>query len=151
VTKMHLMAAVLALGLVCCGCGEPAEAQVQVEVFFTKAQAQQVELVAVTRAVSSETPRAKAVLEELLKGPTTAERQRGLSTLINGGVVLRSVSTDSNGVVHADFDEKLQEGVGGSMRVLGIRQQIETTLLKIPGVVSVILSIGGQSEGILQP
>jgi spore germination protein GerM len=128
VTKMHLMAAILALGLACCGCGEPAEAQVQVEVFFTKAQAQQVELVAVTRAVSSETPRAKAVLEELLKGPTTAERQRGLSTLINDGVVVRSVSVDSNGVIHADFDEKLQEGVGSD-----------------------ILSIEGQSEGILQP
>ncbi len=53
--------------------------------------------------------------------------------------------------MHVDFNEALQEGVGGSMRVTGIRRQIQATLLWIPGVTSVILSIEGRTEDILQP
>jgi len=37
------------------------------------------------------------------------------------------------------------------MRVLGIRQQIEATLMWISGITSVILSVEGETEGILQP
>jgi spore germination protein GerM len=55
------------------------------------------------------------------------------------------------GVVRADFSEGLQEGIGGSMRVMGIRQQIEATLMGVTGITSVILSIEGQTEDILQP
>ncbi|HWQ22363.1 MAG TPA: hypothetical protein VN478_06520, partial [Clostridia bacterium] len=55
------------------------------------------------------------------------------------------------GVARADFSEGLQQGVGGSTRVLGIRQQIETTVVWISGITSVILSIEGQTEDILQP
>ena len=62
-----------------------------------------------------------------------------------------SVSVTEMGVARADFSEGLQQGVGGSMRVLGIRQQIETTLMAIPGITSVILSVEGETEGILQP
>ncbi len=143
--------AALVLVVLCCGCARASGPQVQVEIFLVRAQAQETELVAVHRQVSSEAPRVRAILDELLKGPTADERQQGLSTLINDGVIVRSVSTDAGGVVHVDFSERLQEKTGGSMRVLGIRRQIETTLLKIPGVTSVILSIEGQSEGILQP
>jgi spore germination protein GerM len=148
---MKLTVVVLLLLLLPCGCAKRVEHQVQVELFFVKVPAQEVELIAVTRTVSAEVSPAKAVLDELLKGPTAAERQQGLSTLINDGVILRSVSIDAMGVIHADFSERLQEGVGGSMRVLGIRRQIEATLLKIPGATSIILSVEGQTDGILQP
>lgn len=150
-SAMKGTAVVLVLAMLCCGCAKQTDHQVQVEVYFVKVPAQEVELVAVTRMVSSETPRARAVLEELLKGPTAAERRQGLSTLINDGVIVRSVSAGVNGVIRADFSESLQDGVGGSMRVLGIRRQIETTLLGVPGATSVILSIEGQTDGILQP
>ncbi|MHB8107781.1 MAG: GerMN domain-containing protein [Candidatus Cryosericum sp.] len=148
---MRLTVVVLLVLLLSCGCGKPVEHKVQVELFFVKVPAQEIEFVAVTRTVSAEVSMAKAVLDELLKGPTAAERQQGLSTLINDGVIVRSVTTDAMGVIHADFSERLQEGVGGSMRVLGIRRQIETTLLKIPGATSIILSVEGQTDGILQP
>jgi spore germination protein GerM len=150
-SMMKVTAVVILLAMLCCGCAKAPDRQVQVEVYFVKVPAQEVELVAETRMVSSEAPRARAVLEELLKGPTAAERRQGLSTLINDGVVIRSVSVSVNGVIRADFSESLQDGVGGTMRVLGIRRQIETTLLGVPGATSVILSIEGQTDGILQP
>lgn len=150
-SAMRVAAVALLLVMLCCGCAKPPDHQVQAEVYFVRIPAQEIELVAVTRMISSEAPRARAVLEELLKGPTAAERRQGLSTLINDGVIVRSVSAGMNGVIRADFSESLQDGVGGSMRVLGIRRQIETTLLGVPGATSVILSIEGQTDGILQP
>ena len=148
---MKVAAAAIVLAMLCSGCAGRSGHRVQVEVTLVRVPAQDVELVAATRTISSDAPRARAVLEELLKGPTAAERAQGLSTLINDGVTVRSVTMDATGVIRADFSQRLQDGVGGSMRVLGIRRQIETTLLGVPGATSVILSIEGENDGILQP
>jgi len=120
-------------------------------VCFVRTPAQDIDLVEVSRTVPADGPLAQLVLEELLKGPTQAERRQGLTTLIPAGVVVKSVTLDSGGTMHVDFNEALQEAVGGSMRVTGIRRQIQATLLWIPGVTSVILSIEGRTEDILQP
>ena len=133
------------------GCRVVSPPQVDAKVFLVKASSQETELVAVARRVSADLPLAEAVLRDLLKGPTTAERGQGLASLIPEGAALRSVSVTEMGVARADFTEGLQQGVGGSMRVLGIRQQIERTLMAIPGITSVILSVEGETEGILQP
>ena len=133
------------------GCRVVSPPQVDAKVFLVKAPSQETEFVAVPRHVSADIPVAEAVLRELLKGPTTAERGQGLASLISKGAALRSISVTEMGVARADFSEGLQQGVGGSMRVLGIRQQIETTLMAIPGITSVILSVEGETEGILQP
>lgn len=133
------------------GCRVVSPPQVDAQVFFVRPSSQDIELVAVSRRVSGELPLAEAVLRELLKGPTAAERREGLTSLIPEGAVLRSVSVDDSGVARADFSEGLQQGVGGSMRVMGIRQQIEGTLMWISGITSVILSVEGQTEGVLQP
>lgn len=148
--KVAAVVIVLAM-LLCSGCAGQSGHSVQVEVTFVRVPAQDVELVTATRTVSSDAPRASAVLEELLKGPAAAERAQGLSTLINDGVTVRSVTMNAAGVIRADFSQRLQDGVGGSMRVVGIRRQIETTLLDVPGATSVILSIEGETDGILQP
>lgn len=133
------------------GCRVVSPPQVDAKVFLVRTSSPEVEVVAVPRRVSAEIPLAEAVLRELLKGPTTAERGQGLASLIPEGAALVSVSVTEMGVARADFSEGLQQGVGGSMRVLGIRQQIETTLMAIPGITSVILSVEGETEGILQP
>ena len=133
------------------GCRVVSPPQVDAKVFLVRTSSPDVELVAVPRRVSAELPLAEAVLRELLKGPTTVERGQGLTSLIPEGVALRSASVTEKGVARADFSEKLQQGVGGSMRVMGIRQQIETTLKAIPGITSVVLSVEGETEGILQP
>jgi spore germination protein GerM len=142
-----MLVAVAATG----GCRAGSLPQVDAKVFLVKTSSQEIELVAVPRRVSAELPLAEAVLRELLKGPTAAERQQGLASLIPEGAALRSVSVTETGVVRADFSEGLQEGIGGSMRVMGIRQQIEGTLMWISGITSVILSVEGQTEGVLQP
>ena len=133
------------------GCHAVSLPQVDAKVFFVRESSQKTELVAVARRVSAKLPFAEAVLRELLKGPTTAERGQGLTSLIPSGAMLRSVSISEAGVARADFSEGLEQGVGGSMRVMGIRRQIETTLKAIPGITSVILSVEGETEGILQP
>jgi spore germination protein GerM len=142
---------VMLVAVVATGCRVVAPAEVDAQVFFVRLSSQDIELVAVSRQVSAEIPLAEACLRELLKGPTAAERREGLTSLIPEGAALRSVSVSDAGVAWADFSEGLQEGVGGSMRVMGIRQQIEGTLMWISGITSVILSVEGQTEGVLQP
>lgn len=133
------------------GCAGATPRGRQAKVCFVRALAQDIELVEVSRTVSADAALVEVVLEELLKGPTPAERHQGLTTFIPKGTVVKSVSIDPDGTVHADFNEALQEGVGGSMRVMGIRRQIQASLLWIPGVTSVILSVEGRTEEILQP
>jgi spore germination protein GerM len=59
--------------------------------------------------------------------------------------------TIENGVAKVDFDEQLEFQVGGSCRVVAIRVQIIETLKQFPTVNSVIISINGRTEYILQP
>jgi hypothetical protein len=142
---------VLLVAVAATGCSVVPPPQVDAKVFFVRSSSQDIEIVAVSRQVSAELPLAEAVLRELLKGPTAAERRDGLTSLIPEGAALRSVSVSDAGIARADFSEGLQQGVGGSMRVMGIRQQIEGTLMWISGITSVILSVEGQTEGVLQP
>jgi spore germination protein GerM len=104
--------------------------------------------------VAREAPKTPAVgraaLEELLKGPTWAEKNAGYDTAINEGVKIRSLSV-KDGVAAVDFDAKMQEGMGGSCRVSLIRSQITETLKQFPTVQSVVISVEGNSEDILQP
>lgn len=93
---------------------------------------------------------ARAALEQLLMGPTNIERTAGFSTSINPGVKIQSLVI-ANGVAKVDFSQELQEGVAGSCRVIAIRSQIEQTIKQFSTVTSVVISINGQAEGILQP
>ncbi len=93
---------------------------------------------------------ARAALEELLKGPSGSEKLAGFSTAINPGAQIQGL-TIQDGVARVDFNEQLQDGVAGSCTVTAIRAQIEQTLRQFPGVTSVIISINGNTEDILQP
>ncbi len=93
---------------------------------------------------------ARAALEELLKGATDVDKEQGFFTNINPDVKIQSLSVE-NGVAKVDFDEQLEFQVGGSCRVSAIRAQITQTLKQFPTVNSVIISIDGRTEDILQP
>jgi len=93
---------------------------------------------------------ARAALEELLAGPTFKEQSDGYFTNINSGVKIQSL-TITGGVARVDFDETLEQAVGGSCRVAAIRAQITQTLKQFSTVKSVIISINGRTEDILQP
>lgn len=89
-------------------------------------------------------------LEELLKGPTVEEQEKGYLTNINSGVNINNLIVKNN-VARVDFDEQLEFQVGGSCRVMAIRAQINGTLLQFSEIGSVIISINGRTEDILQP
>ena len=92
----------------------------------------------------------RASLEELFNGLTEQEVLSGYYSNLNDGVVIQSL-TISNGIARVDFNSRLGEAVGGSCKVTSIRAQIEDTLKQFSTVNSVIISIDGQVEDILQP
>jgi len=104
----------------------------------------------VERSIPKTQAVARAALEELLKGVTDAEKNAGFFTSINPGVKIQSLTIE-NGIAKADFDEQLEFQVGGSCRVSSIRAEITETLKQFPAVDSVIISINGRTEDILQP
>jgi hypothetical protein len=92
----------------------------------------------------------RASLEELFKGPSDNELEGGYFTNIPEGVQIQSLDI-KDGVATVDLSSELEEGVGGSCMVTSIRAQIEETLKQFSTVDSVIISIDGRTEDILQP
>lgn len=103
----------------------------------------------VPRAAEPSTDPARAALTQLVGGPTAAERNRGYLTNIPPGVGIRSLRIDSD-TAYADFDSTLNR-VAGSCRVMAIRSQIEETLLWLPGIEAVVISVEGDVATALQP
>lgn len=92
----------------------------------------------------------KEALEELLKGPSKEERENGIYTNINEGVVLQSLIIEG-GTAKADFSKELEEGAAGSCKVTFIASQIEKTLMQFENIKEVKISINGSADDILQP
>ncbi|MDY0097022.1 MAG: GerMN domain-containing protein [Candidatus Dojkabacteria bacterium] len=92
----------------------------------------------------------RAALEELFKGLAGTEPDNGYFTNIPEGVKVQSLSIEG-GVARVDLSEELEEGVGGSCMVASITAQITETLKQFPTVDSVVISIDGRTEDILQP
>jgi len=93
---------------------------------------------------------ARTAVEELLKGPSAQEKEKGFFTSVNSGVKIQKLTIE-NGIARIDFDEQLENGVGGSCKVSAIRAQITQTLKQFSTVEGVIISINGRTEDILQP
>lgn len=107
-------------------------------------------VLAVEREIPKTTDVAMEAITELLKGPTNAEKNEGYVTSINSGVEVQSL-TIQNGVAKIDFNEQLQYQVGGSCKTSAIIAQIQQTLKQFSAVNSVVISINGKTEDILQP
>ena len=107
-----------------------------------------------TIAIERQTPKtlaiAKAATEALLRGATQEEINQGFVSNINSGVRIQNLTIE-NGVAKVDFDKQLEFQVGGSCWVAAIRAQITETLKQFSTVDSVIISIDGRTEDILQP
>lgn len=106
--------------------------------------------IAVERQVPKTLVVAKTAIEALLRGATQEEINQGFVSNINSGVRIQSLIIE-NSIAKVDFDEQLEFQVGGSCRVTAIRAQITETLKQFPTVDSVIISIDGRTEDILQP
>lgn len=105
---------------------------------------------AVERVVPKTPDIARAALEELLGGPSDAEKTAKYFSSINDGVIIQKLIIE-NGIAKVDFSKRLEEAVGGSCRVAAISSQIQNTLKQFPTVKNVIISIDGRTEDILQP
>lgn len=104
----------------------------------------------VNRKIAKTEAAARSALIELLAGLSEEEKSRGYQTNIPQGVGLNSVKI-VDGVAYADFDKNLEKYGGGSCRVAAIQAQIAETLKQFPTVKSVVISIDGRTEDILQP
>ncbi|MFH0804292.1 MAG: GerMN domain-containing protein [Candidatus Zambryskibacteria bacterium] len=89
-------------------------------------------------------------LEALLKGVSVKEKESGYFTSLNDNILLQRFEI-KNGVAYVDFNSRFNEGMGGSCRVTAIKSQIENTLSNLPDIDTVVISVNGQTEGILEP
>ncbi|MBU2219512.1 GerMN domain-containing protein [Patescibacteria group bacterium] len=106
--------------------------------------------IAVERQIPKTLAAARAAIESLLRGATQEEINQGFVSNINSGVRIQKLSIE-NRTAEIDFDEQMEFQVGGSCRVAAIRAQITETLKQFPTVDSVVISINGRTEDILQP
>lgn len=105
---------------------------------------------AVSRKIVKTEAVGRAALLELLKGTTVAEEDKGYLSSIPDGVTINSLKI-SKGTAYVDFNEKLDEGVGGACLTERVRAQVTQTLKQFSTVTKVVISINGESEAILQP
>lgn len=125
----------------------------QVSVYFVdlkKAETSSCEAdVPLTRTVPNAETLGPGSLAALLQGLVDKEGAMYYSA-INPDVLVQSFEI-KNRVAYVDFNSKLNEGVAGSCKLIAIRSQIENTLNNLPDIDSVVISVDGQTEGILEP
>jgi len=120
-------------------------------VYFNKSEPTDIVQVAVERTIVKTVAVATAAMQELLKGPTEAEKAAGLTTAINAGTVLNYVRID-NGVATVDFNSQFDFQMGGSARVRAIYQQIFKTLTQFSTIQDIKLTIDhGSRPANLEP
>ena len=107
-------------------------------------------VLAVNRIVPNAETLGPGALEKLLLGPTEAEKEAGYFTNLNKGILLQKFEIN-NGVALIDFNSKFDEGVAGSCQVEATRSQIEKTLISLPDINEIIISINGQVREIPKP
>ncbi len=89
-------------------------------------------------------------LEALFKGPTLEEINLGFITSISPGVLVKQFEIKS-GVAYVDLNSKFNEGVAGSCMVTSLQRQVEQTLLDLPDIDRVVISVDGETDGVLEP
>jgi len=134
---------------------EPVAKKMTVKVFFASSvkdpNSEKCDVTyAVSRTIDQTVAVGRASLNQLLAGPSAIEKSQGYVTAIPEGTQLKSLEI-KNGVAYANFNEKLNQGVGGSCSTDRIRSQIENTLKQFPTVKSVVIQVNGSANDVLQP
>lgn len=104
----------------------------------------------VSRTVLNAETLGPGALDALLRGVTPEEVSSGYLTSLNSGILVNKFDIQ-NGIARVDFNDSLSDGVAGSCRVESIKSQIEQTLNDLIDIDSVVISINGKTEGILEP
>jgi hypothetical protein len=100
----------------------------------------------------SASPSAEQALNELLQGPTAAEKTQGYSTAVPAGTKLQGYSI-SGDTATVDFSKEMLDYGGGSARIQAITSQIDNTVISNDvRVKTVAITINGTpAEEVLQP
>jgi spore germination protein GerM len=104
----------------------------------------------VSRTIVNAETLGPGTLEALLEGVSEEERMAGYFTSLNEGVLVQKFEIKDK-IAYVDFDFRFNRNVGGSCRIANIKSQIENTLNNLPDIDSVVISVNGQTEGILEP
>lgn len=105
--------------------------------------------VALERQVINAETLGPGAIEALLKGLSETEKETYLSA-IGPNVLLQNFEIKDR-VAYVDFNSSFNEGIGGSCNVIALRSQVEKTLTVLPDIDAVVISVDGETEGILEP
>lgn len=105
--------------------------------------------VLVKRTIPNAETLGPGAMEMLIRGLDDKEKQ-SMYSAINPNTLLQKFEV-RNRVAYVDFDSNLNKDAAGSCKVIAIRSQIEKTLIRLPDIDSVVISVNGQTEGILEP
>jgi spore germination protein GerM len=127
----------------------------QVNVYFVdlkKAKTSNCEAdIAVPRMILNAETLGPGAIQALLRGLTRDEIKRHrYETFINPKTMLKKFEI-INKIAYVDFSSDLIQGVAGSCTVTAIRSQIVKTVKSLPDIDSVVISVNGQTESVLQP
>jgi hypothetical protein len=88
-------------------------------------------------------------LDALLKGASAEEKAKGYSTSINNGVLLQKFEVKGK-IAYADFNHRFSE-TAGSCNIQAMQSQVANTLSDLPSIGRVVMSVNGETKGILEP
>ena len=125
----------------------------EINVYFIDSQALETSSCEATVALQRKVPNAETLgpgaIDMLIKGLSKKE-SGSYSTAVNSNTLLQKFEI-KNGVAYVDFNLSLNNDVTGSCMAVAIRSQIEKTLTDLPDINSVVISVNGETQGILEP
>ena len=115
----------------------------EVKIYFVKLneKSEKMLLTPVARKVARGLP-LENTMRELIKGPTVAEKKKGLLTAVPSGLRVNSIRL-KNGMAEIDFNGAIEQGAGGSVLINRI-DQIVYTATQFPNVRSIVIKINGR-------
>ncbi|MGH3115477.1 MAG: GerMN domain-containing protein [Gaiellaceae bacterium] len=103
--------------------------------------------IGVRRTIDPESPHARKALLALLAGPTTEERQAGITSAIPPGTEIRSLTFRGYGGTGAVVDVAALPGTYDAADRMRVITQISRTLIGVSGIERVWLRSGGRPWG----
>jgi len=115
----------------------------EVKIYFVKLneKTEKMLLTPVARKVARGEP-LENTMRELIKGPTVAEKKKGLLTAVPPGLKVKSIRL-KNGMAEIDFNGAIEQGAGGSVLINRI-DQIVYTATQFRDVRSIVIKINGR-------
>lgn len=115
----------------------------EVKIYFVKfnEKSEKMLLTPVARKVGRGLP-LENTMRELIKGPTAAEKKKGLLTAVPANLRVNGIRL-KNGTAEIDFNGAIEQGAGGSVLINRI-DQIVYTATQFPQVKSIVIKINGR-------